>query len=444
MSDQALTTYLNKDMLPYPFCAGCGHGKILDQLNAALVELQLDPHQVVIVTDIGCGGLSDRFFTTNAFHGLHGRSVTYASGIKLANPDLHTIVLMGDGACGIGGNHLLSAARRNIGITVLVFNNLNYGMTGGEHSVTTPMGAITSTTREGNLERPMDICSTVAINGAGFVARTTTFDKSLPELIGRAINHDGFSLIDIWELCTAHYVPNNRFSRKELEATMARQNMATGILHEDQRPEFARTLQNQSAEKAGHVAMPSVPLETEFSSSLMERRSFVIAGTAGTRVGSAAAALCRAAVLSGLWSTLRHDYPVTVRSGYSVAEAVLSPEEIFFTGVDLPDVIVALTPDGLKKVEPQITRLGPAATVYLHAKLPRIDTQARKVRLDFSQAGKHATKKDQWPIMAVAEVLRDLEILPIDALKRALEMRPSSAEARLDAVESSAGSSRSE
>lgn len=440
MSDQSLTTYLNKDMLPYPFCAGCGHGKILDQLNTALVELQLDPRQVVIVTDIGCGGLSDRFFTTNAFHGLHGRSTTYASGIKLANPDLHTIVLMGDGACGIGGNHLISAARRNIGITVLVFNNLNYGMTGGEHSVTTPLGAVTSTTRSGNLERPMDICSTVAINGAGFVARTTTFDQSLPGLIGRAIQHDGFALIDIWELCTAHYVPNNQFSRKELEATMARQNMATGVLHEVQRPEFARALHEQAGESSGQIAMPPAPLETKFSSSLKEKRSIIIAGTAGTRVGSASAALCRAAVLSDLWSTLRHDYPVTVRSGYSVAEAILSPEEILFTGVELPDVVIVLTLDGLKKVEPQITRLGPQAAVYLHAKLPRIETGARLMRLDFSQAGKHAAKKDHWPIMAVAEVVRDLEIFPIDALKEALALRPASAATLLDAVEASMGS----
>jgi 2-oxoglutarate ferredoxin oxidoreductase subunit beta len=440
MSANTVSTYLNEDTLPYPFCAGCGHGRILDQLNAALVELQLDPKQVVIVTDIGCGGLSDRFFSTNAFHGLHGRSVTYGSGIKLANPDLHTIVLMGDGACGIGGNHLISAARRNIGITVLVFNNLNYGMTGGEHSVTTPLGAVTSTTRGGNLERPMDICATVAINGAGFVARTTVFDKSLPELIGRAIQHDGFSLIDIWELCTAHFVPNNRFSRKELEATMARQNMSTGVLHEDQRPEFARALHAQADELSGQAPMPPTPLETKFSNSLKQMRSFVIAGTAGTRVGSASAALCRAAVLSGLWATLRHDYPVTVRSGYSVAEAIVSPSEILFTGVELPDVIVALTPEGLQKVAPKIGRLGSDADVYLHSKLPDVETKARLKRFDFSQAGKHAAKKDHWPIMAVAEVLRDLGDLPVEALKEALALRPASATQNLEAVEASMGS----
>ena len=92
MSDQGLATYLNEEMLPYPFCPGCGHGPILDQLNEALVELQLDPRRVVIVTDIGCCGLSDRFFDTNAFHGLHGRSVTYASGIKLASGSVRVVI----------------------------------------------------------------------------------------------------------------------------------------------------------------------------------------------------------------------------------------------------------------------------------------------------------------------------------------------------------------
>ena len=133
-----LATYRNER--PYPFCPGCGHGLILDAFNKALVKLALDPQRVVIVTDIGCQGLGDQYFVTNAFHGLHGRSIAYATGIKLADPELKVIVMIGDGGCGIGGAHLLNAARRNIGLPVLVFNNFNFGMTGGEHSVTTPAG----------------------------------------------------------------------------------------------------------------------------------------------------------------------------------------------------------------------------------------------------------------------------------------------------------------
>ena len=172
----------------------------------------------MIVTDIGCQGLGDQYFTTNAFHGLHGRSIAYATGIKLADPDLKVIVMMGDGGTGIGGAHLLNAARRNIGLTVLVFNNFNFGMTGGEHSVTTPPGGVTATTRGGNLERPLDICATVAVNGAGFVWRGTAFDRDLPDVIAEAVRSECFALLDIWELCTAYYVPNNEFTRKALES----------------------------------------------------------------------------------------------------------------------------------------------------------------------------------------------------------------------------------
>ena len=112
-------SYLDPATLPFPFCPGCGHSTIVNRLNEALTRLQLDPHRVVIVTDIGCSGLADRHFVTHAFHGLHGRSITYATGLKLADPGLTVIVIMGDGGCGIGGAHLLAAARRNIGIAVL-------------------------------------------------------------------------------------------------------------------------------------------------------------------------------------------------------------------------------------------------------------------------------------------------------------------------------------
>ena len=222
--------YIDEARLPYFYCPGCGHGRIIDALNAALIKLELDPREIVIVTDIGCVGLSDKYFVTNTLHGLHGRSLTYATGVKLANPDLKVIVLIGDGGCGIGGGHLLNAARRNIGLTTLVFNNLNYGMTGGQHSVTTAPDGYTSTTPYGQLEHPLDICGTVAINGASFVARTTTFDKSLDDLIAEAIQNDGFSLVDIWELCTAYYVPNNKFSKQALEKTLENLDFATGIL----------------------------------------------------------------------------------------------------------------------------------------------------------------------------------------------------------------------
>ena len=251
-------TYRNERK--YPFCPGCGHGLILDALDRALTRLQLDPTQVVLVSDIGCQGLGDQYFAVNAFHGLHGRSIAYATGIKLANPELKVIVLMGDGGAGIGGAHLLSAARRNIGLTVLVFNNFNFGMTGGEHSATTPEGGVTATTRGGNLERPLDLCATVAVNGAGLAWRGTAFDRDLPDIIADAICSESFALLDIWELCTAYYVANNTWSRKSLVESREALGLPDGVVHREARPEFAHALHEairHATPRAGPASCPA-------------------------------------------------------------------------------------------------------------------------------------------------------------------------------------------
>ena len=132
-----MTSLLNKNRPPV-FCPGCAHETVTRALDKTFDSLQLQDRDIVIVSDIGCSGLFDTFFNTHAFHGLHGRALTYATGIKLACPDLTVIVTMGDGGLGIGGAHLLSTCRRNIDLTLLVLNNFNYGMTGGQFSSTTP------------------------------------------------------------------------------------------------------------------------------------------------------------------------------------------------------------------------------------------------------------------------------------------------------------------
>jgi len=431
MSNQEITTYLDEGMLPYSFCPGCGHGAIVDQLNAALVKLQLDRRKVVIVTDIGCAGLSDRFFEVNALHGLHGRSLTYATGIKLANPELKVIVLIGDGGCGIGSNHLINAARRNIGVSALVFNNLNYGMTGGQHSVTTPPQAITATTPYGNLERPMDICATAAVNGASFVARTTSFDKNLAKLIVQAIKNEGFSLIDVWELCAAYFAPTNRFNKRVLEETLDLLGFATGILHLDERPEYARAYRDAIASQLGEPALIGQPLEARYAHHLDNRLNFVIAGAAGQKTGTAAAAFARGALLSGLWATQRDDYPVTVRAGHSLSEVIISPQEIRFLGVPRPDVMVVLFEEGLKKVAPRLDRLTEDARLYINVDLLPVQTRARVIPLNLRGKG----PKKHWSLMTMAALLRREGIYPLEAFKEAITMNKAYAEENLAAIE---------
>jgi 2-oxoglutarate/2-oxoacid ferredoxin oxidoreductase subunit beta len=436
VSAQTIETYLNNDLLPYPFCPGCGHGTILNTLNTAMVQLQLDAHEVVVVSDIGCQGLSDKFYTTNAFHGLHGRSVTYATGIKMSNPDLKPIVLIGDGGCGIGGHHLLNAARRNIGMTVLVFNNFNYGMTGGEHSATTPEGALTTTTQYGQLERPLDICGTVQVNGAGFVARKTAFDKDLPDVIAEAIAYDGFSLIDIWELCTAYYVPNNRFSRKSLLEMLETYNFPTGIIHREDRPEYSRAYRAATSDMSGQPTMAGRGWEQSHQSSIKTAKRCVIAGAAGKKIGSAATAFCRGAILSGLWTTQRNDYPVTVKTGHSVAEIIVSPEEIYYTGITTPDVMVVVFPEGLKKEQGRIAQLPPEATLYINKELLPVETNATIVPLDFKATRQ---KQETWAMMALATVLRESGMYPLAAFEEAVSAVKRFAEGNLAAIKASEG-----
>jgi pyruvate/2-oxoacid:ferredoxin oxidoreductase beta subunit/Pyruvate/2-oxoacid:ferredoxin oxidoreductase gamma subunit len=427
--------YIDEDRLPYFYCPGCGHGRILDALNAALKKLELDPRQIVIVTDIGCVGLSDQYFATNTLHGLHGRSLTYATGVKLANPDLKVIVLIGDGGCGIGGGHLLNAARRNIGLTTLVFNNLNYGMTGGEHSVTTPQGGLTATTRYGQLEQPLDICGTVAINGASFVARTTAFDKSLADLIAEAIQNDGFSLIDIWELCTAYYVPNNQFSRKALEDTLAELKFPTGIIKNAPHPEYSQAYREAVADQVGLPVMAPRILEISYDHRLNHRFEMIIAGAAGMKIGSAATLFSQGAVLSGLWATQRNEYPVTVRAGYSISEVVLSPEEVLFTGINKPNLIVALFPEGFAKVEAYFQHLTPEDAVFIHTDLLPIETPAQTIPLDFKGTGAFSRKKEYWTMMALSRVLLETGIYPLETFKEAIVSNPRFAAQNLAALE---------
>ncbi len=435
MSDQAFKTYLDESLLPYFYCPGCGHGMISDHLNRALVKLQLDPHQLVIVTDIGCSGFADKYFTTNAFHGLHGRSVTYATGIKLANPELKVIVVMGDGGCGIGGHHLINAARRNIGVTVVVFNNFNYGMTGGEHSVTTPPGAVTSSTPFGQLEQPMDICQTVAVNGASFVARTTAFDKDLPDLLASAIQNEGFSLVDVWELCTAYYVPNNRFSKGLLEKKLEQLNFNTGIIRQANQPEYSRAYRQSVAGEVGKTAMPARPIQARYASRLDKRLGIVIAGAAGRKINSAAGLFVRGAVLAGLWATQRNDYPVTVKSGHSVSEVILSPAEIGYTGISRPQAMLLLFKEGLPVVRSQLEAMTEEDVLLVNSELLPVKTRAKVIPLDFKQAGGGAMMKEYWAIVALARMLKEMQVYPLEAFKEAVSSRAEFADENLRAVE---------
>ena len=203
-----LFKYLRQDVLPTAFCPGCGCGIVLNCYAHAVDELQLDPNDLVAVTGIGCSSwIPSPYFLGDTLHTTHGRPIPFATGVKVMRPDKTVVVIAGDGdLIGIGGNHLIHAARRNIDIKVFLVNNLIYGMTGGQLAPTTPAGVPTSTSPYGNVEQPFEIAELVAAAGASYVARWTTYHVFfLMEAMQKALTRKGFSFIEILSPCPTSY-----------------------------------------------------------------------------------------------------------------------------------------------------------------------------------------------------------------------------------------------
>jgi 2-oxoglutarate ferredoxin oxidoreductase subunit beta len=203
-----LMKYLREEIFPTKFCTGCGCGTVLNCYAHAIDELGMDPKDIVSVTGIGCSSwIPSPYLKSDTLHTTHGRPLAFATGVKVMKPEMNVVVIAGDGdVAGIGGNHLIHTARRNLDISVFLVNNYIYGMTGGQVSPTTPMGQPTTTTPYNNIEHPMRIAELVAAAGASYVARWTTYNVfPLMESMQNAFKKKGFSFIEILSPCpTAH------------------------------------------------------------------------------------------------------------------------------------------------------------------------------------------------------------------------------------------------
>jgi 2-oxoglutarate ferredoxin oxidoreductase subunit beta len=210
--------YLRPGVKGTPFCPGCGHGILMNVILRAIDELKMDMKQMVFVSGIGCAAwIPSPHYNADTLHTLHGRAIAFATGAKLFNPDLCVMVVSGDGdLSSIGGNHLIHAARRNIDLKVICANNMVYGMTGGQAASTTPRGAKTSTTAGGNPYQPFDLCRLVQAAGGSYVARfSVTQPVALIRSIKKAIQHAGFSFIDVLSPCPTHFGRRNLMGRPE-------------------------------------------------------------------------------------------------------------------------------------------------------------------------------------------------------------------------------------
>ncbi len=250
--------YMRPEHLPQIWCPGCGNGIIMRDVVQAIDNLGLRRSNTVIVSGIGCSSRAAGYMDFNTIHTTHGRAIAFATGIKLANPELEVIVIAGDGdISAIGGNHLIHAARRNIGLTVIVMNNNIYGMTGGQYSPTTPTGEFGTTAPYGNLDRSFDIAGLAYGAGASYAARGSAYHvQQTIQLIQDGIRNRGFSIIDVASVCPTYYGRKNkkgdavemmkwqrdnavsveqaaRMSPEELKG-----KLVIGLLHHIQYPEF--------------------------------------------------------------------------------------------------------------------------------------------------------------------------------------------------------------
>ena len=204
--------FLRMDRIPHIWCPGCGIGTVVTSFNEALKKSKIDLDDVAVVSGIGCTGRVAGYVKLDSFHSTHGRAIPFATGLKLANPNLNVVVFSGDGDIfGIGGNHFIHAARRNMDITVICVNNFNYAMTGGQVAATTPIGANASTAPYGNFEFSFSLPYLAEAAGATYVARWTALHlRRVTKSIQEALAKPGFSLIEVITPCVTLYARRNR------------------------------------------------------------------------------------------------------------------------------------------------------------------------------------------------------------------------------------------
>jgi len=412
-----MSSLLNSDRPPV-FCPGCSHDRILRALDKTFQNMGLAGDQIVIVSDIGCSGLFDTFFHTHALHGLHGRALTYAAGLKMARPELHVIVTMGDGGLGIGGAHLLAACRRNLNVNLLVLNNFNFGMTGGQFSVTTPAEAQVGSGFLNQPEKPLDICQVASSAGAAYVARCSAYQKDLEQILESAILFDGFTVLDIWGVCPGRYTKRNRLTPKIINESISKLVPADGPVAENTRMEYGRHYRELAA--AQKQAAPLVSIEAIFDPPDVGRQEVMILGSAGQRIITAGEILGIAGLFAGLRVTQKNDYNITVLRGPSISEIILSPQNIGYTGIDRPSVIIALSQEGAVRRQDLFHHLDADTTVI---QVRGVDLPPCKAGIHRVDLKKQRIKTVDWALAALAVLARMNKVIHLKMLQSALEYK---------------------
>ena len=403
---------------PPVFCPGCSHERITHTLDKAFQAMALGGERIAMVSDIGCSGLFDTFFNTHALHGLHCRALTYAAGLKLARPELTVVVTMGDGGQGIGGAHLLAACRRNLDLTLLVLNNFNFGMTGGQYSATTPADAEVGSGFLNRLERPLDICSVAKAAGAPYVVRCSAYRSDIAEVIRKAIEFKGFSVLDIWGICPGRFSRRNRLTTKAIGEMLSQLPPFEGVVPENQRREFGNHYRELAA--AQKIVPPPQAIPARFRPVGTGRQEVILLGSAGQRVLTAGEILCLAGLHAGMNVTQKNDYDITVLRGPSISEMILSPQAIGYTGITRPSVVVALGPEGVARRKKLFSGLDDTCLVLQASDVAVPGSRARIHRVDMKGQG---IKGADWALASLGVLAKLGRVIRPEMLEAALADR---------------------
>jgi len=383
--EQKIYEYLrHKKKFPNVWCPGCGIGIVLGSLIRAIDHVGLDKDEVALISGIGCTGRMPVYVDFNTLHTTHGRALAFATGLKLFRPDMHVIVIMGDGdAAAIGGNHFIHAARRNVGITAIIVNNATYGMTGGQYSPTTPLGSLATTAPFGNIEQPIPIADLARVSGAAFVARSTVYHAhELDKFIEQGLLKKGFSVIEVVSYCHTTFGRLNKKggavemmrSLKDDSVTLAaaekltreerEQKIIRGILIDRELPEYTERYQ-QIIERAQANLPPKradAPTKTVLSTKKWaecgtsgrdkedKRFEIRLAGEGGQGLILAGLILAEAAAIyDGKNATQVQTYGPEARGGASRSEVVISNGDIDMPKVIAADLLLAMSQEACDK-----------------------------------------------------------------------------------------------
>ena len=422
---------LRGERLPHIWCQGCGLGTAMTTFISALQWLEMNEKwnldKVAIVSGIGCSGRVAGYLRLDSFHTTHGRAIPFATGMKLANPALKVVVFSGDGdIAGIGGNHFIHAARRNLDITLICVNNFNYGMTGGQVGPTTPHGARAVTTQYGNFEYPFNLPYLAAAGGASYIARWTVLHaRRLEWTLRQAMKHPGFSFVEVIAPCSTAYARWNpegegldpeKLRRRGLEVmkhyqtagkithdthpkdaavTVNQNGMITeiieGVFLDDPKPEFQASIDrmNEAAVarwahvKNGLDDRPRLPPNTR----TVPRSEIQLGGFGGQGIMSAGKIIGQAATLyDKLEACFTQSYGPEARGGAAGSQVVISSRPIHHPHLISPACAIIMSQEAYTKYVP---RIAPGGTLLIDEGLVDLPEDHRP---DIATCGIRATR----------------------------------------------------